>query len=91
MVIYLLQNYNKLSANEFKGVRMPHIFLDERKLKMNSFVMETVAQLAVQFKFELDVNINALNNAPSLRQGILEAMVLLPRIQKSMLRHSSII
>ena len=44
--------------------------------------------LTQNFKFELDINLNALNNAPTIHQGVLEAMSLVEKVQKSQLRHS---
>ena len=42
----------------------------------------------MNFRFEIDINSNALNNAPTIEQGVLECMNLVEKVQKSGLRHS---
>ena len=35
-------------------------------IKINTFLLESLVALAQNFKFELDINMNALNNAPTI-------------------------
>ena len=88
LVCYILQNFNKMPLREFKSTQLPEIPLSGDQFKVNTFLLESLVALTQNFKFELDINLNALNNAPTIRQGVLEAMSLVEKVQKSQLRHS---
>ena len=88
LILYLLQNYNKLSIRDVQAMNLPDIPLQEQQQKLNTFLLESAVFLAVHFRFEIDINSNALNNAPTIEQGILECMNLVEKVQKSGLRHS---
>ena len=87
-ICYILQNFNKMPLREFKAIQLPEIPLSGDQFKVNTFLLESLVALTQNFKFELDINLNALNNAPTIHQGVLEAMSLVEKVQKSQLRHS---
>ena len=87
-IFYMLQNYNKLALRDLKSVTLPDIPLSEQQSKLNTFLLESAVILAMHFRFEIDINSNALNNAPTIEQGVLECMHLVEKVQKSGLRHS---
>lgn len=64
------------------------ILIDPTKAKLNDFLFDAITCLCTAFKWDLSINTNALLSAPTIKQGILEAMTLQPILQKSHLRNS---
>ena len=89
LISYLLQNVNKMAIRDFKMVKLPGIPLDPAKSKLNSFLLNALVSLSTAFKCDFSINMNALLNAPTVKQGILEALTLEEKLSKSMLLRNS--
>ena len=61
---------------EIKQIKLPGIPLDSSKTNLNGFLLNALVELCVAFKCDFQINLNALMNAPTIKQGILEAMTL---------------
>ena len=77
-----------MPIKEFKQVKLPGIPLDPAKNELNSFLLNALVSLCTTFKCDFQINMNALLNAPTIKQGILESMSLEEKVSKSMLRNS---
>ena len=51
-------------------------------------MLDALVTLCTAFKCDFTINMNALLNAPTIKQGILEVMNLEEAVSKSMLRNS---
>lgn len=51
-------------------------------------MLDALVTLCTAFKCDFNINMNALLNAPTIKQGILEVMNLEEAVSKSMLRNS---
>ena len=51
--------------------------------------MNALVSLSTAFKCDFSINMNALLNAPTVKQGILEALTLEEKLSKSMLLRNS--
>ena len=78
-----------MAMRDFKQVKLPGIPLDPSKFRLNSFLLNALVSLSTTFKCDFSINMNALLNAPTVKQGILEALTLEERISKSMLLRDS--
>ena len=70
-------------------IKLPGIPLDPAKSKLNSFLLNALVSLSTVFKCDFSINMNALLNAPTVKQGILEALTLEEKLSKSMLLRNS--
>ena len=60
----------------FKQIRLPSVALDPDQTELNSFILNALVALCTAFKCDFSINTNALLNARTIKQGILEAMSL---------------
>ena len=88
LLTYLLQNVNKMPMKTFKQVKLPSLALDPDRTDLNQFIFSSLAALCSTFKCDFSINTNALLNAPTITQGILESMTLEEQVSKTMLRTS---
>jgi hypothetical protein len=66
-----------MPLKDFKQVKVPSaIRIDPTKAKLNDFLFDAMACLCTAFKWDFSINTNALLSAPTIKQGILEAMSL---------------
>lgn len=57
---------------------LPVLPLDSKLGKLNNFLFDSLALYLQQLSFGMEVNLNALANAPTLTQGLLEMITLNP-------------
>jgi hypothetical protein len=57
---------------------LPVLPLDSKMGKLNNFLFDSLALYLQQLCFGMEVNLNALANAPTLTQGLLEMITLNP-------------
>lgn len=60
---------------------LPELPLDDRLGKLNGFVFDSMALFFKQLGFGLDVNLNAMANAPTMIQGLLDMMMLNKKVE----------
>ena len=79
-----------MPQEELRKIVLPRISIEcghERTRALN-FTFDSLAAISSIFKLSIDINPHALTNAPTVEQGILEAMSLKEQVQKSLLRDS---
>jgi hypothetical protein len=67
----VLKAVNKQSLADME---LPEIPLDQKQVKLNNFLFDTFALFLSKLQFGIDINVNALANAPTLFKGLLDAM-----------------
>ena len=75
-----------MPLKDFKQMCKVTMPLDPAKASLNTFLLDSLVALCTAFKCDFNINTNALLNAPTLRQGILEAMTLEDPVTKTLLR-----
>lgn len=53
---------------------LPEIPLDPKLAKLNNYLFDTFALYLSKLQFVIDINVNALANAPTLLKGLLDAI-----------------
>ena len=67
----MLKAVNKQSLAE---IDLPDIPLDPKLAKLNNYLFDTFSLYLSKLQFVIDINVNALANAPTLFKGLLDAM-----------------